>query len=48
MDVYKLGKTEVILRIPWLTVHNPEINWETGKVRMTRCPPICGRTPEKK
>ena len=26
MNVYDLGKTEVILRIPWLQVHNPEIN----------------------
>jgi len=30
MDVCDLGKTEVILGIPWLAAHNPEINWETG------------------
>jgi len=48
MDVCELEKTEVILRMPWLTAYNPEINWETGEVRMTRCPPLCGRTPEKK
>jgi len=42
MDVCKLEKTEVILKMPWLAAHNPEINWETGEVRMTRCPPICG------
>ena len=42
MDMCKLGKTEVILEIPWLTAHNPEINWETEEVRITRCPPICG------
>jgi len=42
MDVCELGKTEVILGIPWLAAHNPEINWETGEVRMTRCPPLCG------
>jgi len=24
-------------------VHNPEINWETGEVKMTRCLPLCGR-----
>jgi len=24
-------------------VHNPEINWETGEVKMMRCPPLCGR-----
>ena len=48
MDVCELGKTEVILGMPWLAAHNPEINWETGEVRMTRCPPLCGQTPEKK
>jgi len=26
MDVCDLGKTKVILGIPWLAVHNPEIN----------------------
>ena len=48
MDVYELGKTEVILGMPWLAAHNPEINWETGEVRMTRCSPLCSQTPEKK
>jgi len=48
IDMCELGKTEVILGMPWLAVHNPEINWETGEVRMTRCPPLCGQTPEKR
>ena len=48
MDICELEKTDVILGMPWLTAHNPEINWETGEVKMTRCPPLCGRTPEKK
>jgi len=26
MDVCDLGKTNVILGIPWLQAHNPEIN----------------------
>jgi len=26
IDVCDLGKTEVILGIPWLAAHNPEIN----------------------
>ena len=43
MNVYSLGKTNVILEIPWLQAHNPEINWETKEVKMTRCPPICKR-----
>jgi len=47
MDVCDLGKTEVILGMPWLAAHNPEINWETGKVKMTRCPPLCGGKSQK-
>jgi len=48
MDVCDLGKTEVILGMPWLVAHNPEINWETGEVKMTRCPPLCGEKSQKK
>jgi len=49
MDVCNLGKTEVILGMPWLAAHNPEIDWEKGEVKMTRCPPICGkRKPKEK
>jgi len=48
MDIYNLGKTEVILGIPWLATHNPEINWETGEVKITRCLPLCGRRSQKK
>jgi len=47
MDVCDLGKTEVILGMPWLAAHNPEINWETGEVKMTRCPPLCGGKSQK-
>jgi hypothetical protein len=31
-DVMKLGKYEVILGIPWLSKHNPKINWKTNKI----------------
>jgi len=48
MDVCNLGKTEVILGMPWLAAHNPEINWEKGEVEMTRCPPICGKRKQEK
>ena len=48
MDVCNLGKTEVILGMPWLQAHNPEIDWEKGEVKMTRCPLICGRYMGKK
>jgi len=34
--------------MPWLAVHNPEINWETGEVKMTRCLALCGKNREKK
>jgi len=43
MDICNLGKTDMILGMPWLQAHNPEINWETGEVKMTRCPLLCGR-----
>jgi len=48
IDVCDLGKTEVILSMPWLAAHNPEINWEMGEVKMTRCLPLCGRKSQKK
>jgi len=48
MDVCDLGKTEVILGIPWLATHNLEINWETGEVKMTRCLSLCSRRSQKK
>jgi len=44
MDICELGKTDVILGMPWLVAHNLEIDWEKGEVRMTRCPPLCGKT----
>ena len=43
IDVYDLGKTDVILEIPQLQVHNPEINWKIEKVKIMRCLPLCGR-----
>jgi len=41
MDICELGKTNMILGMPWLTAHNSEIDWKKGEVRMTRCPPLC-------
>jgi len=43
MDMCNLGRTEVILGIPWLQAHNPEINWGTGEVKITGCPLLCKR-----
>ena len=44
MDVCELGKTDIILDMPWLVAHNPEIDWEKREVRMTRCSLLCGKT----
>jgi len=43
MNICNLGKTEMILGMPWLAAHNPEIDWEKREVKMTCCPPICGK-----
>jgi len=48
MDVCDLGKMKVILGMPWLAAHNPEINWETGEVKITRCPLLCSRESQRK
>jgi len=38
-----LGRTKIILGMPWLAAHNPEINWETEEMKMSRCLPWCGK-----
>ena len=47
INICNLGKTEIILGMPWLAVHNPEINWETGEVKMTRCLLLCSEVKSK-
>ena len=47
MDVYNLEKMEIILGMPQLAAHNPEINWETREVKITRCLPLCGKVKIK-
>jgi Retroviral aspartyl protease len=32
-----LGKQDVILGLTWLCEHNPEVNWKSGEVKMSRC-----------
>ena len=34
-------KWNMILEIPWLACHNPEIDWRIEKVKITRCPKKC-------
>ena len=41
IDVIREQKWTVILRMLWLARHNPEIDWRTGEVKMTRCPEEC-------
>ena len=43
IDVIGEQKWMVILGMPWLARHNPEIDWRTGEVKMTRCPEECGK-----
>ena len=43
IDVIGGQKWTVILGMPWLACHNPEIDWKTGEVQMTRCPEKCGK-----
>src|SRR3981189_2972187 len=38
LAVTSLGKQTMIT---WLRKHNPEIDWQTKEVRMSRCPPQC-------
>src|SRR5271155_3986804 len=39
--VSSLWKQKLILGHSWLHKHNPEINWATGEVKMSRCLPRC-------
>ena len=43
IDVIGGQKWMVILGMPWLAHHNPEIDWRTGEVKMTRCPEEYGK-----
>jgi len=41
IDVIGSQKWTVILGMPWLARHNPEIDWRTGEVIITRCLEEC-------
>ena len=43
IDVMGGQKWNVILGMPWLRRHNPEIDWRTGEVKMTGCSDECGK-----
>ena len=36
-----IGKEDMILGLPWLRQHNPEIDWNMGKIKMTQCLTHC-------
>jgi hypothetical protein len=41
LAVTRLGKQSLILGYNWLQNHNPEINWQTKDVKISRCPLQC-------
>jgi len=43
IDVIRGQKWMVILGMPWLACHNPEIDWRTGEVKIMRCLEECGK-----
>ena len=43
IDMIGGQKWMVILGMPWLAYHNPEIDWRMGGVKMTRCLEECGK-----
>jgi len=46
-NICNLGKTKVILGMPWLAAHNPKIDWEKEEVEMIYCPPICRKRKQE-
>ena len=36
-DIYPEGAYDIILGIPWLRAHNPEISWDTEDIDFTQC-----------
>jgi len=43
IDVIEGQKWNIILGMLWLAHHNPEINWKTGEVKITRCSEECDK-----
>src|ERR1700723_2684943 len=41
LAVTQLGRQSVILGYTWLSKHNPQIDWQTKEVSMSRCPAQC-------
>ena len=45
MSIDMIGgqKWSVILGMPWLGYHNPEIDWKIGEIKIIRCLDECGK-----
>jgi len=43
INVIEKQKWKIILEMLWLAYHNPEIDWRTREVKMTRCTEECGK-----
>ena len=43
INVIRGQKWMVILEMLWLACYNPEIDWRTEEVKITRCPEECGK-----
>ena len=41
LAVTGLGNQKLLLGYTWLKEHNPEIDWQTGEVKMSHCPSQC-------
>ncbi|KAF9801195.1 hypothetical protein IEO21_10184 [Rhodonia placenta] len=39
--VTDIGPEDVIIGLDWLCEHNPEIDWESGSLKLSRCPETC-------
>ena len=40
-----LGQEDLILGTDWLRLHNPDINWQTDQITLSRCPKTCFSKP---
>ena len=48
INVIGKQKWNMILGMPWLTCHNPEINWRMDEVKMIRCLEECEKQQRPK
>jgi transposase InsO family protein len=46
-DITNLGEYDVVLGVPWLRKHNPDIDWQAGSMVFDRCMEKCRQTSER-